>query len=100
PLFHSARFRINVPFCMIRASDQRPGLDVPETHSQADRFQPRKLIRMYEPIDGQMLFRRLKVLTEREDVAMNCTEVLHHANYFLGSFADAEHESGFREKAA
>ena len=44
---------------------------------------------------GKCFKRRLKILAEREDIAIRRAQILHRFEKFLFGFAQAEHDAGF-----
>ena len=54
---------------------------------------------MNEAIDGKMFLRWLEILTQRENIAIDFTEIFHHLDHFLGVLADAEHKPALGDEA-
>src|SRR5436309_9261420 len=71
---------------------------MPESHLDSDISQHLEFIGMDEPIDRQMIFRRLEVLTEGENIALNLPETLHHFDNLLVRLTDAEHHARLSHK--
>src|SRR6267143_49571 len=85
---------------MIGAPDKGARFDVPESHLQSDFLQFSEFLRMHEPVNRQVFFRRLQVLAEREDDAILPAQVLEHTDDLVNSFANSQHQSRFRDESS
>ncbi len=84
-----------MPRSVIGASDQGPGLHMPEAHGQTPLFQHPELVRMHVPVHGQMRAGRLQVLPEGQDVAIDRPEITHCLEDFVGGLPQSQHHAAF-----
>ena len=82
-----------------RTPDERPGLDMAESHPAGGFFQACELIGREEP--GHRFASRVRpeVLPECQHIAPAGAEVGEHGYEFRKGFAQPEHESRFRQDA-
>lgn len=69
--------RLHLFMRMIREPNERPRFDVAEAPIHSFLLQLGELIRMIIFGDIQMLRRRLQILSQRQNIAINCPQVIH-----------------------
>ena len=80
---------------MIRAAHQRTGFDVGKADFQPDLFPFFKFLRSVIPFDFQVLFRRLQILANGDNVHLVIAKILHRFHHFFKGFPHSDHEAGF-----
>src|SRR5665811_376477 len=67
---------------MVAGSYERSGLDVTESHSHADLVKLPEFRGRVVAVERDVIVGWTQVLTEREDIHVNVTEVAHHSDDF------------------
>src|SRR5215510_9844001 len=88
--------RIRGFMSVIRASHERPRLDVDEAKIERNRLQLSKFVRMVVPDHRCVAGRRPEVLANGEDLTVDVAQVLEGLDQFLTFFAEPDHESRLR----
>lgn len=81
--------------CVIGASDERAGGDVPESFVSGDLFVTGEIIRVDESDDRQVIFRRAEILSHGEDGDTVSEKIVHGFENFVFGFSETEHDAAF-----
>ena len=67
---------------------------MPETLAQRQLLIARKILRRCVPVELPVLFRRLEILSDRQNVAARGKNIVHEDRDLLVRLAKADHEAG------